>query len=310
VANNAVAAVTVDGSCYLLSALGIGGGLTFADITTDANLWVEGDAGWSSVDSVPGGVPRVAASAVGLRGKFYVLGGYSVDENGLEVSSLRVDVFDPVARTWSTAPSLLIAIDDAIAVAWRDRFIVVVSGWSGDENVDAVQIYDADSDQWGQATAFPGIPVFGGSGAIVGDELVVIDGVEAGRFGFTLVNQAWKATLDEASPNTIVWEDLGGHPGPARYRAAAGATAGGSLWFHGGTEIPYNFDGLAYEGGAPAPPLATTLTYQGGFAIHGEDKPEATMDHRALARCGSAVYVVGGMTSGPLVSSKVWRFQE
>jgi hypothetical protein len=81
------------------------------------------------------------------------------------------------------------------------------------------------------------------------------------------------------------------------------------MWFHGGTEVPYNFDGLAYDGGQPAPPLATTLVFDrvAGFGELGIPKPVATMDHRALARCGEVLYLVGGLGEGPSVRSEVWR---
>ena len=197
-------------------------------------------------------------------------------------------------------------IDDAVAVAWRDRYIVVVSGWSNRDNVDAVQIYDSTRNAWSMATPFPGTAVFGHSGAIGGDELIVIDGVERGTNGFRLVNQAWRATLDAANPTRIAWTNLGGHPGLARYRGAGGTTDSGELWFHGGTDVPYNTNGLAYAGGAPAPPSGSTLVYADGFADHAVGKSTATMDHRSLAKCGATLYLVGGMTAGPTVSAEVW----
>jgi hypothetical protein len=185
----------------------------------------------------------------------------------------------------------------------------VVSGWSNTDSVATVQIYDAESESWAVATDFPGTPVFGHAGAITGDTLVIVDGVGSVGFGFELVNQAWLGQLDVDDPTTIEWIDLGSHPGPARYRAAGGTTVDGQLWFHGGTEVPYNFDGLAYDGGRPAPPLATTLIYglDQGFSELGVPKPVATMDHRALARCRATLYSVGGMTAGPEVSAGVWR---
>ena len=267
----------------------------------------EGDAQWISLPEIPG-PPRLAANAVGLRGEPFLLGGYEVLGNGSEVTADTLQRFNLAGGRWESLASLPIPVDDVGAVAWRDRYIVVVSGWSNTGNVDAVQIYDAETDTWTAATSFPGTPVFGQAMAISGDELIVIDGVGSSALGFRLVNQAWKATLNPADPSQISWTDLGAHPGPARYRAAGGTTAAGALWFHGGTAQPYNFDGLRYDNGQPATPLATTLSYQDGAFLVDEvpAKPTATMDHRALVPCGERLLSVGGMTEGPSVSAQVW----
>ena len=295
----------------LYTALGIDDTLTAAGITTRAYRWREGDEAWSQLPDVPGSVGRVAAAAVSLRGKIYVLGGYSVGPGTTETSFDAVDVFDVSNGQWSSAAPMPIPIDDQVAVAWRDRWIVSVSGWSNASPVAAVQIYDADTDQWAAATDFPGMPVFGHSGALVGDSLIVIDGVGSGFAGFGLVNQSWVGTLDAADPTTIVWQDLGAHPGPARYRAAGGDVSATTAWFHGGTDDPYNYDGLGYDTGQPSAPLATTLEYDAAtreFSVRAETKPTATMDHRGLPRCADRVYIVGGMVTGPAVTSEVWVY--
>jgi hypothetical protein len=161
---------------------------------------------------------------------------------------------------------------------------------------------------WTAAAPFPGVPVFGGAGAIVGDDLVLIDGV-ATSGGFALVNQAWRARLDPSDPTAIAWTDLGEHPPPARYRAAAGAAAP-QILFHGGTDDAYNYDGLSYASGQAAPPLSDTLAFDqstGEFTAPLPDKPTATMDHRALVECGGGAYTIGGMVAGPAVTDAVWR---
>lgn len=309
VANNAVTAVAGDGGCMLFSISGIDASLKASGIHSRGFRWREGDASWIELPSLPGPA-RLASNAVGLRGEPYLLGGYQVADGGAETSSNALQRFDLRWGRWETMADLPIAIDDAGVAVWRDRYIVVVSGWSTTGAVDAVQIYDVESNTWLVGTAFPGASVFGLAMAIDGNELIVIDGVASGESGFRLVNQSWRGKLDPANPTEIVWTDLGEHPLPARYRAAAGALDG-ALYFHGGTSEPYNYDGLRYDNGAPSTPLATTMRYQEGeFSLDAElDKPEATMDHRALASCGDRLFLVGGMTNGPAVTSAVWSFK-
>ena len=309
-ANNGVASVSIEGGCMLFSTLGIGAGLEPGDITNDVYRWREGDDAWLPLPPAPGPA-RVATSAVGLGGDLYVLGGYSVGSDLAETSHDRLDRFDLERGEWQALAPLPIPIDDAVALPWRDRYIVVISGWSNTANVADVQIYDAGSDRWSAATPFPGTPAFGHAGAIDGDTLIVIDGA-ASSAGFPLVSQAWRGALAPGDPTSITWTDLGEHPGPARYRAAGGHGPPGQLWFHGGTVDPYNFDGLRYAGGAPSEPLDSTLVYEvdtGEMRLLELPKPSATMDHRALATCDERIYSIGGMVAGPAVTADVWRFR-
>lgn len=308
VTNNAAAALDDGDGCLILSALGIDDSLDAAGITARAHIWRAGDPAWTALPDVPIDPPVIAASAVAVRGAFYVLGGYAVSGGGAETSSPAVWRWVPGGDDWEEAAPLLTPIDDAVAVAWRDRWIVVVSGWSDTAPVADVQIYDADSDEWIAATDFPGVPVFGHAGAILGDELLVVDGVGSGVGGFDAVSQAWRAVLEPDQPAVIDWTELAPHPGPARYRAAGGELDG-LLHIHGGTGDPYNYDGLSYDSGQPSPPLATDVAFDpvaGDWS--GEplpDKTPATMDHRALPSCGGAGYTVGGMTAGPAVTAAV-----
>ena len=307
VSNNAVASVETEGGCMIFSLLGIDASRDASGTHNRGFRIREGDDSWISLPSIPG-PPRLATNAVGLRGEPYLLGGYEVQAGGTEVSANTLQRFDLAFGRWQDMAPMPIAVDDVGAATWRDRYIVVVSGWSDTSNVDAVQIYDAETDSWLAATSFPGTPVFGQSMAISGDELVLIDGVRSGGLGFSLVNQAWRGTLNPKEPGEITWVDLGEHPGEARYRAAGGTTEAGAMWFHGGTAQPYNFDGLRYDNNQPATPLASTLSYQAGvFSVSDvPEKPNATMDHRALVPCGERMLSIGGMVTGPEVTAEIW----
>lgn len=306
-ANNAVALLESEGGCMIYSALGLDASLDGAGATRRAYRWREGDASWSELPEVPGS-GRLAASAVGLRGDLYLLGGYSVGDSGAETSHDSLQVFNLRTGQWADRAPLPVPIDDAVAVAWRDRWIVVVSGWSNTRNRDAVQIYDVETDRWELATPFPGTPVFGHAGALSGDDLLIVDGV-ASSLGFPIVSQAWRARLDPDDPTRIAWTEIDPAPGPPRYRAAAGTAPDGRIFVNGGTDVPYNFDGLSYASGEPAPPLATTVVFDPArerFSELGRAKPVATMDHRGLLPCGDRLFTVGGLVAGPAATGEVW----
>jgi len=309
--NNAVAASESNGECTIYSAMGMDQTLAPGGLVNHAYQWHVGAERWQVMPNPPTDVGRMAASAVTMRSKLYVLGGYTVDSDGTELSFGAVHAFDIAAAGWSTIEPIPVYVHDQVALAWRNRWIVTVGGRSDTGPVDAVQLFDAETGTWAEGTAFPGTPVFGHAGALVGDQLVIIDGVTHSPDGPEIVEQAWLATLDPENPTEIAWEDLGGHPGPARYRAAAGYAWGENVWFHGGTDEPYDFDGLTYAAGIPATPLPTTLVFDfgtGTFSLHDKLKPVATMDHRGLASCGGRMYTVGGLEEGPEVTSDVWVY--
>jgi hypothetical protein len=312
--NNAVTAVLTPRGCAVVSVGGLGATRTREAISSRAyGRWLD-DGAFRSLPPLPG-KPRLATSAIGLRGQLYVLGGYDVATDGAETSHATLFALD-VARAlergdavWQRRADLPVAIDDAVALAYRDRFLVVISGWSNTAPVATVQIYDAERDRWQLGTEFPGTPVFGHSAAIAGDEVVVIDGVAREAQGYRITHQAFRATLDPAAPERLRWSALPQHPGAARYRAAGGAV-GGSMVFHGGTADPYNYNGLSYASKQPSPPLGDDLWFEpssGAFSIAASPAAMATMDHRALASCGDDVISIGGMRAGPTVHADSWR---
>lgn len=309
VGNNAVAAVATPAGCVLVTATGLGAERTAASIHTRTWILPVGATTWQAADNAPGPA-RIAASAVAVGGAVYLLGGYQVAANGTETTDATVARLDVVSGQWQPRAPLPVAIDDAVVVAWRDRWIVVVSGWSNTAPVAAVQLYDTTQDRWMTGTPFAGTAVFGHAGALVGDDLVIVDGVASTARGFALTAQTWRGRLDPKNPTAISWSTLPAHPAPARYRAAGGVIAG-KVVIHAGTDDPYNFDGLSYNTSSPSHPRADSivLAVDGVVATPIPAKPVGTMDHRALVGCGEAVYTIGGMVAGPAVTDQVWRFQ-
>jgi hypothetical protein len=308
--NNAVASVEGSDGCTVVTALGLTAPRASA-ITSHAYAWTVGTPAWRRLPDVPG-KPRIAASAVSLRGRVFVLGGYDVAPDGTETSHAEMVALDLKRSLWTTETALPVAIDDAVAVTFADRFIVVVSGWSTTAPVATTQVYDADTGTWTVGTPFPGTPVFGHAAAAFGNSMIVIDGVAQTAAGYAIKAQAWRGVFDPMQPANIVWSDLGKHVGPPLYRAAGVSAADGSLLFSGGSADPYNFDGLSYKSQSPSRPEAQTLSFdlrKLSFSTLAPTKPEPTMDHRALARCGAAVYAVGGMVQGGAVRPSVWRLQ-
>jgi len=307
--NNAVAALTSSTGVTLVTTLGLTSGKTWRDVSNQALAYTPATGEWRTLPPVPG-PGRLAATAQAVRGKVYVFGGYSVDSAGNERSVPNVDVYDPATNNWSRGADMPTPVDDAVSGTYRDSLIYVVSGWRDTDNVRDVQIYDATQDEWLAATPFPGTPVFGHSGGLAGNTLVIVDGTRRNdvRPRYSIVNQAWRGDIDPAMPQNITWRRITNHNGPALYRAAGGA-CGDHVIVVGGTDTPYNYSGIGYDGN-PASPRDEIFAYDTRL-----DKwqslgqaPEASMDHRALVTTTEGIgWTVGGMRTGPQVSADVMR---
>ncbi|MEM7414092.1 MAG: kelch repeat-containing protein [Gemmatimonadota bacterium] len=306
ISNNAVAAVEIDGEVSVFTFLGIDSTKVWSGVTNVAYRWDVGSDSWRAIDPVPG-PGRLAPTVQVLDGLIYVIGGYTVAEDGSEQSLPDVAIYDPRTDEWSRGADIPVPTDDAVSGIWRAQDIVLVSGWHNDGNIADVQLYDPSTDRWRASTPIPGAPVFGHTGTVVGDYIAYVDGaaVVDARPRFQLDTASWRGTLD-ATDGSIAWEAARPHPGPPLYRSAA-AVLGSYALFIGGTDNPYNYSGVGYDG-VPADPLHQLLAYSPELDLWDQltPPPEATMDHRTAGVAGGRIYLVGGMVAGQRVSDRVW----
>jgi hypothetical protein len=312
--NNAVAAIAVDGAPRFYSFFGLGPGKTHADIVRSAFEYDLDTGRWSSLPDIPVDQGRLASVAAAADGAVYLFGGYTVAADGHEVSTPDVLRFEPATRVYRKVAPMPTPVDDSVALVHDDRRIYLVSGWHQDRNLPLVQVYDVRTDRWARATDFPGTPVFGHAGAIRGDDLLVCDGVRldvvAGKRTFTASPECWRGRIDRNDPTRIDWRQATPHPGAPRYRMAAGADRGsGLLLFLGGSEIPYNYNGIGYDG-RPATPSAVAQGYDLATDRWRSLQPlaNASMDHRGLATFAGRHHLIGGMRDGQRVSAAVQTY--
>ena len=299
--NNAVAAVRRPDGFALYSFFGLEAGKTWRDVSRRAYGYDSASGRWHALPTPPVAQGRLASVAATAGGKVYLFGGYTVSETGEEVSTPEVLRFDPDANRYTTMAPMPVPVDDSVAVVWRDRWIVLVSGWHDRANVTDVQVFDTCRNRWQASTPWPGAPVFGHAGALHGDRLVVCDGVRLdvsaeGKRQFSASNQCWQGRLSGRKTIHINWTALPAHPGKPRYRMAAGVSADGVLLFAGGSENPYNYDGIGYDG-KPSPPSERIERFDPatGKWLDAGMLPTASMDHRGLPCVAGRCFLIGGM---------------
>ncbi len=320
VSNNAVAGVRTGGRTYIFSMMGIGPKKTWDAITSETWAFDTKSREWVLLRPVPGPAGRLAAVAAGVGERVYLFGGYTVDGLGGERSLANVDIYSVDTQRWTRGADIPVPVDDSVLGVYKNRYVYLIGGWSQRDNVRDVQVYDTEKDRWLAATPLPGTPVFGHSGALVGNTIVYVDGAyknpavgatppPPGTPPYVPSDECWMGVIDPKDVATITWKRLPNHPGKARYRMAAGDWAR-RIIFSGGTDNPYNINGVGYDGRS-SEPLATTFAWnvdrQAWETL--PDNPTPTMDHRGLVRTRDGLVVVGGMEKGQKVSTRMILLQ-
>ena len=316
ISNNAVSILVDDENFRLVSTLGLGSGKSWADTSSQSFLYGSTTKDWSRLNPVPGPHGRLAASAITVAGKVYLFGGYTVDEDGSEHSTPEVFVLNESAGQWIEFAQMPVPTEDAVLLAYQDRYIYLLSGWHDLGNINLVQVLDTQTATWQQATPYPGAPVFGHAGALSDRSLVICDGVkiqysvDGTARQFLSSDECWLGEIDAENHRRINWRLLPPHPGKARYRMASGSDDSGRIWFAGGSQNPYNFDGMGYDG-KPSEPTSALFSFNlksQTWNCHG-NLDLATMDHRGLPWHDGWFYLIGGMRAEQTVSAEVIRFR-
>lgn len=309
--NNAVTSVKVQGQTLVYSFMGLGASKTWDAVKNSAYALNLKYGRWTTIRSIQGS-GRLGAAAVSVGEEVFVMGGYVPDKSGQQAIVADVSVYEPNGLRWYRGPDLPVAVRDAAAGEYRDRYVYIIGGFSTKGPTNAVQVYDTVSKQWTQATPYPGPAVFGHAGTVVGDTIIYIDGARTSdaKTGSPWVasDECWMGKIDRKDPKKIEWSKLPAHPGGARYRIAAGASdKDGKAYFAGGSAEVYDYDGVGLDG-KPAEPSPVVFDYSvkhGAWETITDKAPKPTMDHRGMAVTSDALIIVGGMGEEQKVQATV-----
>ena len=308
--NNAVVDGYVNGVPYIYTFGGIDSTKLYSGIHLRSYRYNTQTNVWDTLPPLPDTLGKIAASASHVKNKLYIIGGYHVFANGGEASSDKVHIFDPATNSYlpDGAP-IPVPIDDQVQAVWRDSLIYVITGWSDVANVPNVQLYNPSNNTWQAGTNVPNDNIyksFGAAGAIVGDTIYYFGGASmVGSFNIQIYFR--RGIINPNNPSQITWANFtwGGQRG---YRMAA-TTAYGKLFWLGGSNKTYNYNGLAYDGTGGVSPLGRSLWYEpSNHTFKLEFGYNLPMDLRGLGDINDTLkYIVGGMQANQQVSRQTLR---
>jgi len=268
---------------------------------------------WDSIPSLPDNQGKIAASASRVGDVIYIIGGYHVAPNGSETSSAKVHRFNINTNQYlSDGVDIPVPIDDQVQAVWRDSLIYVITGWSNTGNVTDVQIYHPGVNAWAAGSSVP-VPdnyrVFGASGTIVGDTIYYFGGAGNSN-SFAAREQVRKGVINPDTPTEIEWSTFEFDADVKGYRNACTESFGSIYWL-GGSDVTYNFDGIAYNGSGVVSPTNRNLGYNPVTGSWGFDNAhDLPMDLRGIGDISDSVkYIVGGMWDGQEVSNRTLRLE-
>ncbi|MEM7162132.1 MAG: T9SS type A sorting domain-containing protein [Bacteroidota bacterium] len=308
ISNNAVCEAFANDTAYVYTFAGIDSTKIFSGINLQAMCYNTISEEWSVLPDLPDTLGKIGVGASFVNDKIYIIGGYHVFQNGSEISSNKVHIYDPVANTYlADGASIPVPIDDHVQAVWRDSLIYVVTGWSNNGNVNNVQIYNPFTDEWQVGTSTPNSNIyraFGASGVIIGDTIFYNGGATGGQFNST--GRLRRGLINPVNPTEIEWSQLGENPGAKGYRMAAASYEDKAFWI-GGSGITYNYNGIAYNGSGGVPPLNRILRYNSepGNWFEGLGAPYGIMDLRGIARISQTEFIIcGGMEANQKVTDR------
>lgn len=311
VSNNAVAAAEIDDIVWLYSFSGIDNSKSTSGIHGKAWRFNTETGVTETLPDLPGGLGKIAAKAHRIGDIIYIIGGYRVLNNGNEITSPAIHRFDVMANDYLTDGSPTpVPVDDHVQAIWRDSLIYLITGWSNTTNVPNVQIYHPNTNSWQAGTSIPNnhnYKSFGASGTIVGDTIYYFGGASA-TFPtgnpFPIQSQIRKGIINPNDPTDITWSIMS--TPFVGYRTAATKVQDQVFWL-GGSEITYNFDGLAYSNNQPVSPANRSLGYDPETgSLTPEFAPSIPMDLQSIGTIDDSIkYIWGGMVENRLVSNKI-----
>ncbi len=310
--NNSVCEAKVNGVDYMFSFGGLDTSKKFTGIHQESFRYNVSTNTWNGIGSLPDTLGKIAGAASYIKNKIYIMGGYHVYNDGSELSSSRVHIYNPSTNVYETDGSPIpVPTDDHAQVVWNDSLVYLIGGWSNTTNIDDVQVYDPAMDTWQAATPLPNnnqYKFFGAQATMLGDTIFYYGGAVINT-NFPAIPAMRIGIIDPTNPLTINWLSVKFYSPNALYRSIGITNPNEQITFLGGSKESYNYNGLAYDGGVGVAPANMQVIYNPADASFKMDTSQSfPMDLRGLANVSPNVkYICGGMEQNQKVSKKAYK---
>lgn len=311
VSNNAVCEGFINDVPYIFSFGGIDSSKLYSGIHLNSYRYNIATGETLQLPDLPDNRGKIAAGASRIGNYIYIAGGYHVYADHSELSSKKMHRYDIINNEFlADGEPIPIPTDDHVQVVWNDSLIYLISGWSNSGNIPSVQIYNPSEDSWEIGEATPNnhnYKSFGASGYIIDNTVYYFGGAtSSGSFG--IQNKLRKGIIDPNNPTSIEWSistpdaDING------YRMAC-TSVGDNVFWIGGSNTTYNYNGIAYNGTGGVPTSnSIILLNKEELTLEANHYTDLPMDLRGIASISDTVkYLLGGMIDDQMVTNNIYK---
>lgn len=297
-ANNTICKAKVNNNSLVYSFGGISNPLIPSSIHQRVFKYEVSNDEWTEVLDVPDTLAKIGSAASFVKNRIYLIGGKHVLNDGTEVSSQKVHVFNPFLDTFEIDRSEMpTPVYDHVQNVWRDSLIFVISGHSNTTTVPDVQIYNPSFDSWTTGTPLPNnaqYKSFGASGYILGDTIYYFGGVTEDPT-YQATNYFRKGVIDKDDPSQISWSMIFSSPGNPLYKGVCSGHDKTLFWI-GGARKAYNYDALEFYTNNPVTPNHRILEYTTNDNVHLNQFNTSfhVMDLKGIAKLGGGNWMIAG----------------
>jgi N-acetylneuraminic acid mutarotase len=283
-----MASGVIDGKIYLCSGFGFNQDMTDDSLFNNLSVYDPESNTWDTTrEGVP--VPRyMNPGNTALDGKLYLIGGTDwepIDDGWKIVPYARVDVYDPQSDTWELKANLPIPLGEAGLCSMDGK--IYVSGGTTNENIvlSSLYSYDPVSDEW-KELAQMSAPRNGHVSIALDGRIYVIGG------GSSFLTES--TSCEVYDPVSDQWTSIASLPKAIIWHG--GCAVDGEIYIFGGQKVREILgDSYKYN-----PEEDTWIRIESLFP-HKKDI--------IVAPIGRTIYLLGGRTSGYVISPLVETFE-
>lgn len=297
-ANNAVCEATINENKYVYSFGGIGDSLSLNSFHQKIFKYNVIEDTWLETTDVPGTHPKIGNAASFVKNKIYLIGGKYIKADSTEVTSNKIQVYNPFIDTFEVDPTPLpTPVYGHVQGVWKDSLIYVVAGSNNTGNIPDVQIYNPYFDSWESGTPIPYNSNFrcvGASGYIL-DNTIYYFGGAIQSLDTTTTNFFRKGVINPDDPTQITWSTISFNSGDPIYRGACSGHNNTVFWI-GGSKEAYNFDAIDYQTSNSVTPNQRIMEYnvKEKKTTNIYNTPYSVMDLKGIAKIGGGNWIITG----------------
>jgi uncharacterized protein (TIGR03437 family) len=158
-------------------------------------VFVPSTNSWGLAHPAPLAVGGGVAAAV--NNKLYVIGGWTADRTGTPALTGQVQIYDPVADSWSSGAAAPLATAGSASAVVGSRIYIINGRIAGDTVTNRIFIYDTSADAWQELSKPSPVGVYEASAGYLNNRIYLVGGRQTVDGAVQQLLQTYELALGE-----------------------------------------------------------------------------------------------------------------